>query len=106
MRSQPRILSAGSVFANPAGGFAGKLIEEAGLKGTFFGGAQISEQHANFIVNPGGATADDVYALMRKAQQAVFERSGIWLRPEIELFGRWSSEQRAALSNEQMLTHG
>jgi UDP-N-acetylmuramate dehydrogenase len=106
MRSQPRILSAGSVFANPDGTFAGKLIEEAGLKGTFVGGAQISEQHANFIVNPGGATADDVYALMRKAQQAVFERSGIWLRPEIELFGRWSSEQRAALSNEQMLTHG
>jgi UDP-N-acetylmuramate dehydrogenase len=66
------------------------LIESVGLKGLRVGGAQISEQHANFIVNPGDATADDVYALMRAAQQAVFERSGIWLQPEIELFGRWS----------------
>jgi UDP-N-acetylmuramate dehydrogenase len=94
MRSQPRILSAGSVFANPDGGFAGKLIEDAGLKGTWLGGAQISEQHANFIVNPGAATADDVYALVCRAQRMVFERLGIWLCPEIELFGRWSPEQR------------
>jgi UDP-N-acetylmuramate dehydrogenase len=90
MRSQPRILSAGSVFANPEGTFAGKLVEEAGLKGTWVGGAQISEQHANFIVNPGGATADDVYCLMQLARRAVFERCGICLQPEIELFGRWS----------------
>jgi UDP-N-acetylmuramate dehydrogenase len=98
MRTQPRILSAGSVFANPEGTFSGKLIEEAGLKGTRIGGAQISEQHANFIVNPGGARARDVYALMRRAQDVVFERSGIWLRPEIELLGRWSADERAALS--------
>jgi UDP-N-acetylmuramate dehydrogenase len=97
MRSQPRILSAGSVFANPEGAYAGKLIEEVGLKGTYSGGAQISEQHANFIVNPGGATASDVYALMQRAQQTVFERFGVWLRPEIELFGRWTEVQRAAL---------
>ena len=97
MRTQPRILSAGSVFANPEGTFSGKLIEEAGLKGWRIGGAQISEQHANFIVNPGGATAHDVYALMRRAQDVVFERSGTWLRPEIELLGRWSAEQVAAL---------
>ena len=96
-RSQPRILSAGSVFANPPGSFAGKLIEEAGLKGWKVGGAAISEQHANFIVNPGGATATDVYTLMRQAQTAVFERTGIWLRPEIELFGRWTEEQREAV---------
>ena len=98
MRTQPRILSAGSVFANPEGAFSGKLIEEAGLKATRIGGAQISEQHANFIVNPGGATARDVYALMRHAQDVVFERSGTWLRPEIELLGRWSADQLAALS--------
>lgn len=98
MRSQPRILSAGSVFANPAGSFAGKLIEEAGLKGSFAGAAQISEQHANFIVNPGGATARDVYALMRRAQDAVFERDTVWLHPEIELFGRWTEEDRTALA--------
>jgi UDP-N-acetylmuramate dehydrogenase len=98
MRTQPRILSAGSVFANPQGTFSGKLIEEAGLKGASAGGAQISEQHANFIVNPGGATARDVYALMRRAQDAVFERTGIWLRTEIELLGRWTSDERSALA--------
>jgi UDP-N-acetylmuramate dehydrogenase len=97
MRSQPRILSAGSVFANPEGTYSGKLIEEAGLKGTWSGAAQISEQHANFIVNPGGATARDVYNLMRLAQQAVHEATGIWLRPEIELMGRWTDEERAVL---------
>lgn len=97
MRSQPRILSAGSVFANPPGTFSGKLIEEAGLKGMSVGGAQVSEQHANFIVNPGGATARDVYALMRRAQDLVFERTAIWLHAEIELLGRWTPDDRAAL---------
>jgi UDP-N-acetylmuramate dehydrogenase len=97
MRSQPRVLSAGSVFANPEGSFSGKLIEEAGLKQTRIGGAEISEQHANFIVNPGGATARDVFALMRLAQDAVFERTGVWLRAEIELLGRWSDDDIAAL---------
>jgi UDP-N-acetylmuramate dehydrogenase len=97
MRSQPRILSAGSVFANPQGGFAGQLIEQAGLKRARVGGAEISEQHANFIVNPGGATASDVYALMRRAQDSVYAQHGIWLRAEIELFGRWTPEQRVAL---------
>jgi UDP-N-acetylmuramate dehydrogenase len=97
MRSQPRILSAGSVFANPPGTFSGKLIEEAGMKGMSIGGAQVSEQHANFIVNPGGATARDVYALMRRAQDLVFERTAIWLHVEIELLGRWTPDDRAAL---------
>jgi UDP-N-acetylmuramate dehydrogenase len=105
-RSQPRILSAGSVFANPPESYAGKLIEEAGLKGARSGQAQISEQHANFIVNPGGATAADVYALMRQAQTAVFEQTGVWLRPEIELFGRWTTEQRDALLPRGVLSHG
>jgi UDP-N-acetylmuramate dehydrogenase len=106
MRTQPRILSAGSVFANPEGNYAGKLIEEAGLKGTRVGAAEISEQHANFIVNRGGATADDVYALMRLAQTHVFERSGVWLKPEIELFGRWSDAQRSALREHEVLSRG
>jgi UDP-N-acetylmuramate dehydrogenase len=98
MRTQPRILSAGSVFANPPGTYSGKLIEEAGLKGYPVGRAQISEQHANFIVNPGGATARDVYALMRRAQDAVFDKTSTWLRPEIELLGRWSDAERTALA--------
>jgi UDP-N-acetylmuramate dehydrogenase len=106
MRTQPRILSAGSVFANPDGTFSGKLIEEAGLKGTWAGGAQISEQHANFIVNPGSATARDVYTLMRQAQDVVCEQTGIWLRPEIELFGRWTVEERAALVGPKVLAGG
>jgi UDP-N-acetylmuramate dehydrogenase len=106
MRTQPRISSAGSVYANPAGDFSGRLIEAAGLKGTTVGGAQISEQHANFIVNLGGATAADVYALMCFAQKRVFERSGVWLRPEIELFGRWSADQVQALLGEQAAAHG
>jgi UDP-N-acetylmuramate dehydrogenase len=106
MRSQPRILSAGSVFANPEGTFSGGLIEEAGLKRTRIGGAEISEQHANFIVNPGGATARDVYALIRQAQNAVFERTGTWLRPEIELFGRWTPDEIAALRAPGVLSGG
>lgn len=97
MRSQPRISSAGSVFANPEGTFSGKLIEQAGLKRMRVGGAEISEQHANFIVNPEGATARDVYTLMRQTQDVVFSQTGIWLRPEIELLGRWTDTERAAL---------
>jgi UDP-N-acetylmuramate dehydrogenase len=106
MRTQPRILSAGSVFANPPGAYSGKLIEDAGLKGATSGGAQISEQHANFIVNPGHATARDVYSLMRRAQNTVFEQAGTWLRAEIELFGRWTEEERATLAGPLATAHG
>jgi UDP-N-acetylmuramate dehydrogenase len=106
MRTQPRVSSAGSVFANPDGTYSGKLIDEAGLKGTRVGGAQISEQHANFIVNPSGATARDVYALMRQTQHVVFDRTGIWLKPEIELLGRWTDEERRALLPERVACHG
>jgi UDP-N-acetylmuramate dehydrogenase len=106
MRTQPRILSAGSVFANPEGSYSGKLIEEVGLKGVWAGGAQISEQHANFIVNPGGATARDVYKLMRRAQDLVYERTGIWLHPEIELFGRWSADERQAVMARRVVAGG
>ncbi len=106
MRSQPRILSAGSVFANPECDFAGRLIEQAGLKQARVGGAEISDQHANFIVNPGRATARDVFTLMRQAQDAVFERAGIWLRPEIELLGRWSPDELQALRGGTVLSGG
>lgn len=95
--SQPRQLSAGSVFANPAGDYSARLIEESGLKGTRIGGAEISTWHANFIVNVGRATAADVFALVRLAQQRVYERSGTWLRPEIELLGRWTDAEQTSL---------
>ena len=79
--------SCGSVFVNPAGGSAGRLIEEAGLKGRRVGGAAISNKHANFIVNLGGARAADVIALVREARDAVRARTGIELTPEVKPFG-------------------
>ena len=87
---QPRGLpNAGSIFKNPPGNFAGKLLEGAGLKGTRHGGAAFSEQHANFIVNLGGAQADDVRALIDMARARVKERSGVLLEPEVRLVGDW-----------------
>ena len=81
--------NAGSIFKNPNGDHAGRLIEIAGLKGTRAGRARISERHANFIVNEGGARAADVKALMDVAQRVVWERSGVWLQPEVQLVGSW-----------------
>ena len=81
--------NAGSIFKNPNGDHAGRLIEIAGLKGTRAGRARISERHANFIVNEGGARAADVKALMDVAQRVVWERSGVWLEPEVQLVGSW-----------------
>ncbi|MFP6629387.1 MAG: UDP-N-acetylmuramate dehydrogenase [Myxococcota bacterium] len=87
--SQPlNVPSCGSVFKNPEGDFAGRLIEAAGLKGKRSGGAQISEVHANFIANAGGATAADVRRLMELAQEAVEKEAGIQLEPEVRLIGR------------------
>lgn len=79
--------NAGSVFRNPPGDHAARLIEACGLKGTRIGGAAISEKHANFIVNTGGATAADIEALMEAAQHAVRERFGITLEREVRLIG-------------------
>lgn len=79
--------SAGSVFKNPPGDFAGRLIEEVGLKGKRIGGAEISERHANFIVNTGTATAADVLALMALAREKVRARHGVLLEPEIQIVG-------------------
>jgi UDP-N-acetylmuramate dehydrogenase len=81
--------STGSVFKNPRGGFAGHLVEQAGLKGRKLGGAMVSLEHANFIVNTGGATADDVAALVAVVQATIEERYGIHLETEIEVLGRW-----------------
>lgn len=79
--------SAGSVFRRPPGGYAGPLIEEAGLKGRRIGGAQVSEKHANFIVNLGDATARDVLALIELVQAEVKARTGILLEPEVRIIG-------------------
>jgi UDP-N-acetylmuramate dehydrogenase len=79
--------SAGSVFKNPPNNYAGRLIEEAGLKGKRVGGAMISPKHANYIVNTGGASADDVLALMELARKRVREQTGIVLEPEIRVVG-------------------
>lgn len=89
--------SFGSVFQNPPGERAGQLIEAAGLKGLQIGGAQISLRHANFIVNRGGATAADVLALIAHAQEAVRQRSGIALEPEVRIIGRPSAGTPASV---------
>ena len=80
--------SAGSVFKNPPGDYAGRLIENAGLKGKRVGGAMISDKHCNFIVNTGGATAKDILELMRLARETVKRQAGIELEPEIRVMGK------------------
>lgn len=88
-RTQPPGASLGSMFKNPAGNAAGRLIDECGLKGTRIGGVEISTVHANFFVNHGGATASDVKALIDLTRTTVRERFGIELELEIELVGDW-----------------
>lgn len=88
--TQPLALpSCGSVFKNPPGDAAGRLIDACGLKGTARGGAQISDLHANFIVNTGGATAADVYGLVCLARDTVFASHGVVLEPEVHAVGDW-----------------
>ena len=90
-RSQPiRTKNCGSVFKNPPGDSAGRLVEAAGMKGAAEGRAQVSEQHANFIVNEGGATAADVRTLIERVQAAVRERCGVELEAEVEMVGRFT----------------
>lgn len=79
--------SAGSTFKRPQGNFAGALIEQAGLKGKTIGAAQVSELHAGFIINAGGATARDIYALIKYVEQSVLEHSGVKLELEVKLLG-------------------
>ena len=86
--TQPLSLpNAGCVFKNPAGGSAGKMIQDAGLKGLKEGGAQISELHANFVVNQGGAKAKDVLALMQAAREKVKAQFGVALENEVLIVG-------------------
>jgi len=79
--------SAGSVFKNPSQDYAGRLLEMAGMKGKRVGGAMISDQHANVIMNVGGARAEDILTLMEMARQKVREQTGVDLEPEIKVVG-------------------
>lgn len=88
--SQPLELpSAGSAFKRPPGHFAGKLISDCGLRGQRIGGAQVSEKHAGFIVNTGGATAADIRNLVRLVMETVRGSTGVSLEPEIRFIGEW-----------------
>jgi UDP-N-acetylmuramate dehydrogenase len=88
-RSQPNgMRCAGCVFKNPTGGTAGKLIDEAGLKGMRVGGAVVSDLHANFILNDRGATAEDVEELIEIVRERVAEAAGVTLELEVEVVGR------------------
>lgn len=87
---QPGGRSLGSMFKNPPGDAAGRLIEAAGCKGWREGGAVVSPKHANFIVNEGEARASDVRRLMARVQKRVWETAGVWLEPEIQFVGRWT----------------
>jgi UDP-N-acetylmuramate dehydrogenase len=87
---QPRGLpNAGSIFKNPPGNFAGRLLEDAGLKGTRLGAAAFSTEHANFIVNLGGARAEDVRDLIELARSRVKKQSGVALEAEVRMVGEW-----------------
>jgi UDP-N-acetylmuramate dehydrogenase len=87
--SQPTgTANCGSVFRNPPGNFAGRLIEECGLKGKNQGGAHVSEKHANFIINEGHATAADIESLIQEVRAIVQEKTGIQLTPEVCIIGR------------------
>lgn len=79
--------SAGSFFKRPEGHFAGKLIQDSGMKGVSVGGAQVSELHSGFIVNKGNATATDIIQLMELVQKKVYEKFGVSLEPEVRIIG-------------------
>jgi len=87
--TQPVEPSAGSIFQNPPGDYAGRILESLGFKGRSSGGAAFSTVHSNFIVNHGGATAANVLALIDDARQAAWQSLGIELTPEILFVGDW-----------------
>jgi UDP-N-acetylmuramate dehydrogenase len=88
-QSQPPGASMGSMFKNPPGDYAGRLIEAAGLKGTRIGGAQISTIHANFFINQGSASAADIHGLVQLAKKTVHDQFNVDLELEIELLGEF-----------------
>lgn len=88
--------SCGSVFKNPPGDYAGRLIEQAGLKGTRAGGCYVSNKHANFIINDEGASAADIETLIGEVQQSVAKKFGVNLEPEVRILGRSLSPQTAS----------
>ena len=95
-RTQPVEPSVGSTFRNPPGDYAGRLIEAAGLKGTRVGGIEVSDVHANFLINRGGvgaASAAAVLQLMHRIQQTVQDRFGVHLEPEVQLVGDWPLDE-------------
>lgn len=92
--SQPLNLpNAGSVFRNPPGDFAARLIEQCGLKGRRIGGAQVSEKHANFIVNTGGATAADIEKLIETVRATVTNQTGVDLHTEVKIIGEYAEHE-------------
>ena len=80
--------SCGSVFKRPLGGYAAKLIEDAGLKGASIGGAEVSTKHSGFIINKGEATANDITDLIKLVQKRVKKNSGIDLKTEVRIIGK------------------
>ena len=89
--SQPREPSAGCIFKNPEGSYAGQIIDELGLKGRKIGAAQISKLHGNFIINRGGATSKDIILLIKDIRREVKANRGFDLEPEVLLMGKnWS----------------
>ncbi|WP_269523743.1 UDP-N-acetylmuramate dehydrogenase [Coraliomargarita parva] len=101
--SQPRAPSAGCIFKNPEGNYAGKLIDELGIKGLSVGAAEVSTVHGNFIVNNGGATAADIIELVRQVRERVKHRSGYVLEPEVLLLGKSWDE---VLNEEETASNG
>ena len=83
--------SAGSTFKRPEGYFAGKLIQDTGLRGYQVGGAKISDKHCGFVINTGDATADDVAQLIRNVQGKVYEKFQVKLEPEVRFLGEFSN---------------
>ncbi len=81
--------SAGSTFKRPEGYFAGKLIEDAGLRGFSVGGASVSDKHCGFVINKGNATSSDIYQLIREVQDRVYKDSGVMLEPEVIMIGQF-----------------
>jgi len=93
--------SCGSVFKRPPGDYAGRLIEAAGCKGLKIGGAIVSEKHANFILNLGNATADDIFQLIQAVQKKVYQKFGIWLEPEVKFIGFSDSDLKKIMSPDE-----